>query len=108
MALHRPDIGRITPGAKADIVLLDLGVPSMQPMRDPIRSLIHHAADRAVRDVIIDGKRVVENGKVKTLDYLGTNKKIEQVRQRMEAKLSQFDYGGREAAELSPLVFPIE
>ncbi len=107
-ALHRQDIGRIAPGAKADIVLLDLSVPSMQPMRDPIRSLLHHAADRAVRDVIIDGKKVVENGKVKTLNYLGTSNKIEQVRQRMEGKLPQYVDAGRGVEELSPLAFPIE
>jgi 5-methylthioadenosine/S-adenosylhomocysteine deaminase len=107
-ALHRQDIGRIAPGAKADIVLLDLSVPSMQPMRDPIRSLVHHAADRAVKDVIIDGVKVVEDRRILSMDYLGTNQKIEQVRQRMEAALPQHDFAGRTIEDLSPLVFPVE
>jgi 5-methylthioadenosine/S-adenosylhomocysteine deaminase len=107
-ALHRHDIGRIATGAKADIVLLDLSVPSMQPMRDPIRSLVHHAADRAVKDVIIDGVKVVEDRQILSMDYLGTNKRIEQVRQRMEAALAQHDFAGRTIEELSPLVFPVE
>lgn len=107
-ALHRQDIGRIALGAKADMVLLDLNAPSMQPMRDPLRSLLHHAADRAVRDVIIDGVKVVEAGKIKTLDYLGVTRKIEQIRQQMEASLLQQDSAGRTVNELSPLAYPME
>jgi 5-methylthioadenosine/S-adenosylhomocysteine deaminase len=80
----------------------------MQPMRDPLRSLLHHAADRAVRDVIIDGVKVVEAGKIKTLDYLGVTRKIEQVRQQMEASLLQQDSAGRTVIELSPLAYPME
>jgi 5-methylthioadenosine/S-adenosylhomocysteine deaminase len=107
-ALHRSDIGRISPGAKADMVLLDLNVPSMQPMRDPLRSLLHHAADRAVRDVIIDGVKVVESGKIKSLDYPGVTRKIERVRQQMADSLPQHDSAGQTVDELSPLAYPIE
>src|SRR5580704_7288014 len=46
----RNDIGRQEAGAKADLVLIDLTHPSMRPLRDPLRSLIYSAAERAVRD----------------------------------------------------------
>jgi 5-methylthioadenosine/S-adenosylhomocysteine deaminase len=42
--LKRDDIGRLAPGAKADLVVVDLTVPAMQPMRDPLQSLIYIAA----------------------------------------------------------------
>ena len=67
-ALMRDDIGRLAPGKKADIVLVDLACPQMQPDRDPLKSLIYHAADRAVRDVFVDGRQVVAEGRVVTLD----------------------------------------
>ncbi|NER48906.1 MAG: amidohydrolase family protein, partial [Symploca sp. SIO1A3] len=35
-ALGRTDIGRLAVGAKADIVVLDLDMPVMKPVRDPI------------------------------------------------------------------------
>ncbi len=36
-ALGRTDIGRIAVGAKADLVLVDLDTPTMQPVHDPLR-----------------------------------------------------------------------
>ena len=57
-ALGRDDIGRITPGARADLVLVDLTHPAMRPGVDPLRSLVFTAADRAVRDVYVDGRLV--------------------------------------------------
>ena len=57
-ALGRDDIGRIAPGARADLVLVDLTHPAMRPGIDPLRSLVFTAADRAVRDVYVDGRRI--------------------------------------------------
>src|SRR5690606_5285734 len=68
-ALGRDDIGRICPGAKADIVLVNLDHPLMRPGRDPLRNLIFTAADRAVKHVYVDGIRRLEDGRVLTMDY---------------------------------------
>ena len=65
-ALLRDDIGRLKVGAKADLVLVDIKHPSMMPMREPLRSLLYVAADRAVRDVYVDGVRVVADGRAST------------------------------------------
>jgi 5-methylthioadenosine/S-adenosylhomocysteine deaminase len=61
-ALGRTDIGRIAVGAKADMVLVDMTHPRMQPAVDPLRALVFVAADRAVRDVYVDGRLVYANG----------------------------------------------
>jgi cytosine/adenosine deaminase-related metal-dependent hydrolase len=106
-ALQRQDIGRISPGAKADLVLVNLNHPSMQPIHDQLRSLINTAAERAIKVVIIDGVKVVENGQVLTLDYLGTSKELEAVRQRIEKMTPQIDREGRKAEEIVPLALPI-
>src|SRR4029450_10702371 len=70
-ALLREDLGRLAPGAKADLVLGDLKNPWMMAGGAPLRCLIFHAADRAVRDVYVDGARVVADGRVLTLDQAG-------------------------------------
>ncbi|MGI9613922.1 MAG: amidohydrolase family protein [Acidimicrobiales bacterium] len=61
-ALGRTDIGRIATGAKADLVLVDLAHPRMQSCTDPLRALVFVAADRAIRDVYVDGRLVYADG----------------------------------------------
>ena len=57
-ALGRDDLGRLVPEAKADVVLIDLDHPAMRPVRDPLRTFVFEAADRAVREVFVDGEAV--------------------------------------------------
>jgi 5-methylthioadenosine/S-adenosylhomocysteine deaminase len=102
-ALGRDDIGRLAPGAKADFVLVDLKNPFMMPARDPLRSLIYTAADRAIRDVYIAGTRVVHNGTVLTLDHAGALDTLTEAQQRMLSGVRQRDYKSRTADEVIPL-----
>lgn len=104
-ALHRNDIGRLAPGARADLVLVDLHHPTMQPVRDPLRSLIYAAAERAVRDVYVDGVKVVDHGEVLTLDYEGSSKKLQGVLQSIEQMAPQMDRKNRTTEEIAPLTF---
>lgn len=106
-ALLRDDLGRLAPGMKADLVLVDLTCPQMQPARDPLRSLVYHAADRAVRDVFVDGRQVVAGGKVTTMDQAGAGARLRAAQERMEAQTPNRDYRGRSAAEISPLTLPL-
>jgi 5-methylthioadenosine/S-adenosylhomocysteine deaminase len=106
-ALMRDDLGRIAAGKKADLVLVDLTVPQMRPVRDPLRSFIFHAADRAVRDVFIDGQQVVAEGKVLTLDQLGAADRLAGAQRRMLEAAPRRDYRRRKAEEISPLSLPL-
>ena len=106
-ALLRDDLGRLAPGKKADIVLVDLESPQMQPARDPLRSFVYHAADRAVRDVFVDGRQVVADGKVVTLDQAAAGAKLRDAQERMEALAPTHDYRRRSAAEITPLSLPV-
>jgi cytosine/adenosine deaminase-related metal-dependent hydrolase len=107
-ALLRDDLGRLAPGMKADLVLVDLTCPQMQPARDPLRSLVYHAADRAVRDVFVDGNQVVAAGKVTTMDEAGACARLRAAQQRMEAHTHSRDYRCRSAAEIAPLSLPVQ
>ncbi len=103
----RDDLGRLAPGNKADIVLVDLDCPQMQPARDPLRSFVYHAADRAVREVFVDGRQVVADGKVLTLDQNAAGSRLRAAQERMEAAAPGRDYRGRSAAEITPLSLPV-
>jgi len=104
--LLRDDIGRLAPGTKADLVLVDLHNSWMMPVRDPLRSLIFHAADRAVRDVYVDGEKVVGNGRVLTLDQAGALERLTAAQRRMEASVPARDARGRRSVEITPLSLP--
>ena len=105
-ALGRDDIGRLTVGAKADLVMVDLTHHLMRPSRDPVRSLVYAAADRAVHTVYVDGNRVVHQGEVTSLDYRQAAQAVDEAQQRAEREVPTRDLvGGRTAAEMSPLSF---
>ena len=106
-AIMRDDLGRLAPGNKADIVMVDLACPQMQPARDPLRSFVYHAADRAVREVFVDGKQVVADGRVLTLDQASAGARLRAAQERMEAAAPGRDYRRRSAAEITPLSLPM-
>lgn len=101
-ALGRDDLGRVAVGAKADLVLVDLADVSMRPARDPLRSLVYTAADRAVRDVYVDGERVVADRRVLTLDRADAVGRLEEAQRRMIEAVPSRDYAGRSADEIAP------
>lgn len=61
-ALNRDDLGRIAPGCKADLVLVDLGKPRAAGYEDPIKYLVYNGDGGDVRMVLVDGQVVVRAG----------------------------------------------
>ncbi|HXO91495.1 MAG TPA: amidohydrolase family protein [Stellaceae bacterium] len=106
-ALMREDLGRIAVDKRADLVVVDLTVAQMIPTRDPLRSFVYHAADRAVRDVFVDGRQVVAEGRVVTLDQAAAGERLVQAQRRMLAAAPNRDYRNRTADEIVPLSLPL-
>ncbi len=68
-ALGLEDItGSIKVGKKADIIMIDKTAPSLYPLNDIYSALIYSATGSEVTNVIINGKIVMENREVKTID----------------------------------------
>jgi cytosine/adenosine deaminase-related metal-dependent hydrolase len=106
-ALLRDDIGCLAVEAKADIVIIDIEHPLMRPGREPLRNLINVAADRAVKDVFIDGKQVVADGKILTLDYEGALTELDAAQIRSIRKVPELDFKNRTLDQLAPMTFPV-
>jgi 5-methylthioadenosine/S-adenosylhomocysteine deaminase len=62
------DLGSLVPGKLADAVAVDLGGLDALPVYDPISHLINVAGRDQVTDVWVAGLRVVESGRITTLD----------------------------------------
>jgi cytosine/adenosine deaminase-related metal-dependent hydrolase len=67
-ALDRSDLGRLAPGAKADIVVVDLSGLHLALTHDPVKTMVYFASQSDIETVIVDGKKVVENGRIPDLD----------------------------------------
>ena len=67
-ALNRPDLGRISPGAKADIIVVNLSGLHNAPVFDPIRKAVYLSSQKDIETVIIDGQIIIENGHFKNVD----------------------------------------
>ena len=60
--INRPDLGAIVPGATADLTVVDLTHPHLQPLFDPRRGLIALANRANVDQVIVDGILRISGG----------------------------------------------
>lgn len=102
-ALGRPDLGRLAPGMAADLVLVDCAHPMMMPARDPLRSLVHHAAERAVRRVMVAGETVFRDGRPTRLDVGEAAGILMESQARALRDSRGRDYLGRDGDEITPL-----
>ncbi len=107
-ALKRDDIGRLAPGCKSDLVLIDLSEASMRPVREPLRSLMYVACERAVKDVYVDAELVVSDGCIQTIDLEDALDALTEAQQRSLERTRGLDWAGRSAEQLSPMVFGID
>lgn len=62
------DVGSIEPGKRADLVIADLRNVHAAPVHHPISALVYSAVGQEVETVIVDGRVVMENRRVLTVD----------------------------------------
>lgn len=62
------EIGSLEVGKQADIVIVDVHAPNMQPLYDPYAGLALAAYPENVRTTIVDGRIVVQDRVLKTVD----------------------------------------
>ena len=66
MGLKDSDV--LDQGKKADIIMIDMSKPSMQPENNIVRNIIYSADNSVVKMTMIDGKILYEDGRFTTLD----------------------------------------
>lgn len=76
-------IGRLKENMKADLILLDLHRPHLYPRHDLLAHLVYAAKSADVSTVIVDGKILMEEGKVLTIDAEEVYKEVQQRAERL-------------------------
>lgn len=86
-ALGRPDLGRLAAGCKADVVLVRTDTFKAAPTYDPLKFLVLSATGDDVDQVLVDGRTVVEAGKVLSVDMPSAVARLNEAARRVRANV---------------------
>jgi 5-methylthioadenosine/S-adenosylhomocysteine deaminase len=86
-------IGSLEPGKLADLVVIDLNRPHLTPLYDPISHLAYTARGTDVRDVMVNGKWVVRDGKLVNVDQENLMAQAREVARNIGRDLGITNYG---------------
>ncbi len=105
-ALGRSDLGRLAPGAKADILIIDLRTTRYGPARDPINALVEYGSGADVETVIVNGEVVIDKGRSTRIDESELFAQAEQGAKRAWDNWAERDWSGRTVEQIIPPAFP--
>jgi 5-methylthioadenosine/S-adenosylhomocysteine deaminase len=110
-SVGRDDLGRLAPGALADIIIIDLsGRGSLRygPVRDPVKSVVECGVGDDVDTVIVDGKVIMEGGLIPGVDFAGIREAAQIAGEQVWATLQEWDPLGRTHEEACPWCYPMD
>lgn len=91
-ALHmESEIGSIEIGKRADLVIVDMGALHQTPRYDIYSHLVYATKAADVRTVIIEGRVIMRDGRLLTLDEEEVKQQARSFRERIVRSLSQKD-----------------
>lgn len=106
-ALGREDLGRLCPGAKADIIAIKPSGLRWGAVRDPIKSLVDCGCGDDVDFVMVDGNVLMDGRASMTATIEQLRVEAQEVSQAAWDQVPDWDPLGRSAEEVSPWSFPI-
>jgi 5-methylthioadenosine/S-adenosylhomocysteine deaminase len=81
------EIGSLETGKRADLIVVRLDRPNAVPMYDPISQMVYALKAEDVRDVMVNGKPVVSDGHISTLNEAQILQKAAEYRAKVSASL---------------------
>lgn len=106
-ALGRPDLGRLAEGSKADFFVLSLAGMHTGQVDDPIRTMLWYCNNTDIRTVVINGKTVMDDRKIKNVDTAEYQRKAQSYYDNFKRSYSERDRFHRTEDEIFPRCFRI-
>jgi 5-methylthioadenosine/S-adenosylhomocysteine deaminase len=106
-ALGRDDLGRLAPGARADIVIVDLRGVHFGAVHDPIRSLVEYASGTDIDTVIVDGRTLIEGRRAVALDERALLASVQESGERAWASTADWHWNHATVDEIAPMSYPV-
>jgi cytosine/adenosine deaminase-related metal-dependent hydrolase len=110
VSLGRDDIGRLAPGALADIIMIDLsGRNTLRygPVRDPVKSVVECGVGDDVDTVIVDGKVVMQGAVIPGVDFAKLRADAQAAAEQIWEALPEWDPLGRTHDQACPWSYPM-
>jgi 5-methylthioadenosine/S-adenosylhomocysteine deaminase len=82
-------LGSLEPGKRADLIVVDVGAPRLHPMFDPVSHLVYAAKGADVRHSVIEGRVVMRDRRVLTLDEAAVLEETERYRKQVAQSVGQ-------------------
>ena len=87
LGLAWDDLGRLAPGCKADILTVRRDTLRAAPIYDPFKFLVLAATGNDIDTVIVDGKTIVDDGDVLTIDVPHAIREVNEASNRVWDRL---------------------
>lgn len=85
----RTDCGKIQPGYRADLTVLDLSGPHLSPATDPLNNLIYAVNGFDTLLTMVDGKVLYQNGEYPTIDLERVKYEVSRRTRRIIGEVNQ-------------------
>jgi 5-methylthioadenosine/S-adenosylhomocysteine deaminase len=82
-------LGSLEAGKRADLIVVDLQAPRLHPLYDAVSHLVYAAKGADVRHVVVEGKVVMRDRKVATLDEAAVLADAERLRGQVKKSLAK-------------------
>lgn len=107
-ALGRPDLGRLMPGARADLIAIDFGHDRIGQVIDPIQTLMQSSSGRDVTDVFVEGRHVLAEGEIPGFDAAAAHARAQRQFDGLIAKYPERTWGHPPVTEIFQPSYPVE
>jgi cytosine/adenosine deaminase-related metal-dependent hydrolase len=105
--LGRDDLGRLAVGSKADILLISLDHLGSFVYHDPIKALVDAASGRDVHTVMVDGKVLVQDGRLTRADEAEVYAKAAEATRHYWGNVPTWRWDGAGVEGIIPPAFPL-
>lgn len=106
-ALGREDLGRLTPGALADITIFDLDSDHLGQVIDPIQTMVLSGSGRDITTVIVDGRVVMRDRAIPGIDLDAMRRRAQDQFERLMATYPERSHLHPPVEEIFRPSFPI-
>ncbi|MFI0463250.1 chlorohydrolase family protein [Saccharopolyspora sp. 5N102] len=105
-ALGRGDLGRLEPGAQADVVAFRIDDIRDGVLDDPVRTFLLNGTARQATHSVVAGRTVLADSRIPGVDLEDLRQRAQLLFEKMREAYSERDVQRRPAAELFPPTYP--